>query len=86
MELDDDDPILIVYRTNGIMWAAFAQYRDGTEEPSDIFGNAREMLRDADRRFRVKIEFRPQELGCESGDEELAAIRQIVALFDASTE
>ena len=63
MGIYDDVPDYTVYRTNGLIWAAFSKYRDGTEEPSDIFRNAQEMVRDADRRDRVRIDFRPQELG-----------------------
>lgn len=80
--VDDDEPVLWVYRNNGCVWALFAVYNDGIVEPLEIFGSRTEMYRDASRRFPVKIDLRPSELGCESSDEERAAIAVFATAYD----
>lgn len=86
MEADNETPVLTIYRTNGLMWAAFSLYVDGTEEPSDIFANDDDMLRHAGGALPHRIEYRPQELGCEVSDDERAAVRRLAAAYDAQNQ
>ena len=83
MDTDNERPVLTIYRTNGLMWAAFALYEDGVEEPYDIFASEELMLAHAQGMLPNRIEYRPQELGCEANDEELAVIPRLAAVYDA---
>jgi hypothetical protein len=78
----DEKPALITFRTNGLYWAAFAEFPDGTEEPADIYTTEQDMLEASCRTpAPYRIEYRPQELGCETGDE-LEAIPRLAAAYD----
>ena len=81
--MENELPVLTIYRTNGLIWAAFALYEDGVEEPCDIFACEELMLADAQGTLPNRIEYRPQELGCEASDEELAVIPRLAAVYDA---